>query len=301
MLARLRRRIMAAYINLTPGDPAPWFRQRSISNPRFVFDSSAGRYIVLCFFGSGRDAHSQSAIKAARSYAKFFDDATASFYGVSHDAADEGAKRVSDHYPGYRYFWDFDGIDGRLYGSLPIESEELWPVRRMWVVLDPTLRVLKVVPFGKDQSDISEVLAYLDTLPPPSRHAGFELQAPILVLPNVFEPEFCRKLIALYEARGGEESGFMREANGKTVAVHDHSHKRRKDVIIHDQAIITEAQTRFRRRIVPMIKRAYQFDVTRMERYIVACYAAEDGATFVLIATTRLRGRRTAASRSRST
>jgi predicted 2-oxoglutarate/Fe(II)-dependent dioxygenase YbiX len=34
------------------------------------------------------------------------------------------------------------------------------------------------------------------------------------------------------------------------------------------------------RRIVPGITKAYQFKVTRMERYIVSCYAAEDEAHF---------------------
>ena len=272
---------MPTYITLAPGDPAPWFKQRSFANPRYSFDTAAGRYVVLCFFGSAGDGHSQAAMKAARSRARFFDDATACFFGVSHDAADETGKRVADQYPGYRYFWDFDGTIGRLYGSLPGELEmQRPPVRRMWVVLDPTLRVLKIVPFAKDQSDVVEVMAYLDALPPAARFAGFDLQAPILVLPNVFESEFCRKLIGLYEAHGGEESGFMREVDGRTVAVHDHGHKRRKDFNIEDTEVIKETQTRFMRRVVPMIHRAHQFKVTRMERYIVCCYAAEDEAHF---------------------
>lgn len=272
---------MPTFVNLTPGDPAPWFFQRSFANPRYAFDTAAGRYIVLCFFGSAGDGHSQAAIKAARSRAGFFDDQTACFFGVSHDASDESSKRVADHYPGYRYFWDFDGTIGRLYGSLHREPEEQQqPVRRMWVVLDPTLRVLKVLPFAKDQGDIAELLAYLDALPPASRFTGFDLQAPILVLPNVFEREFCRKLIGLYETHGGEESGFMREVNGQTVAVHDHGHKRRRDYTIDDPELIKETQTRFVRRINPMVQRAHQFRPTRMERYIVSCYAAEDEAHF---------------------
>jgi peroxiredoxin/predicted 2-oxoglutarate/Fe(II)-dependent dioxygenase YbiX len=272
---------MPAYIVLTPGDPAPWFKQRSFANPRYSFDTAAGRYVVLCFFGSAGDAHSQSAIRAMRSRPRFFDDDTACFFGVSHDPADETASRVSDHYPGYRHFWDFDGTIGRLYGALPQEVQEQRPaVRRMWVVLDPTLRVLRVIPFAQDQSDISAVLTYLDALPPAARFAGFDLQAPILVLPNVFEPEFCRKLIGLYEAHGGEESGFMREIDGRTVAVHDHGHKRRKDFNIEDAEIVKEIQARFMRRVVPMIHRAHQFKVTRMERYIVCCYAAKDEAHF---------------------
>jgi hypothetical protein len=89
--------------------------------------------------------------------------------------------------------------------------------RRLWIVLDPTMRVMKVIPFAADRSDIAEFLSYVDTLPPPGQFAGFELQAPILVLPNVFEPELCQRLIGLYEAHGGTESGFMREVNGKTI------------------------------------------------------------------------------------
>lgn len=272
---------MPTYTNLTPGDPAPWFKQRSFANPRYSFDTAAGRYVVLCFYGSAGDAHSRAAIKAVRSRSRFFDDTTGCFFGISHDPGDESSKRVADHYPGYRYFWDFDGIIGRLYGSLPREVEEHRPaVRRMWVVADPTLRVLNVIPFAPDQSDIAVVLAYLDALPPAASFAGFELQAPILVLPNVFEPEFCRKLIGLYEAHGGEESGFMREVDGRTVTVHDHGHKRRKDFLIADSDVINQTQTRFMRRVVPMIHRAHQFKVTRMERYIVSCYAADDEAHF---------------------
>ena len=123
-------------------------------------------------------------------------------------------------------------------------------------------------------------MAYLEALPPPARFAGFEVQAPILVLPNVFEPEFCRKLIGLYEAHGGTESGFMREVDGKTVAVKDHGHKRRRDYIIDDEEIIRQAQPASAAASCPRSCKAHQFKVTRMERYIVACYAAEDGAHF---------------------
>jgi predicted 2-oxoglutarate/Fe(II)-dependent dioxygenase YbiX len=72
----------------------------------------------------------------------------------------------------------------------------------------------------------------------------------------------------------------MREVGGKTVAAHDHGHKRRKDHVIEGQEVIRESQARFQRRVVPEILKAHQFKVTRMERYIVACYAAEDEAHF---------------------
>ncbi len=272
-----------SYVNILPGDTAPWFSQRSASNPRFVFDTVAGRYIVLCLLASAKDAHAQAAIAAVRSRPRIFDDSMASFFAVSSDPGDEAEGRLAESYPGYRTFWDFDGQIGRLYGALPREigpGQSNVKARRLWVVLDPTLRVLEVIPFAPDQTDIKQLLACLDALPPPDRFAGFALQAPILVLPNVFEPELCERLIGLYEAHGGTESGFMREVNGKTVAVHDHAHKRRRDFDIEDPELIRELQAKFIRRVVPQIQKAHQFKVTRMERYIVSCYAAEDEAHF---------------------
>lgn len=274
---------MGGHVNLMPGDPAPWFHQRSFANPRYAFETAAGRYIVLCFFGSAADPHSEAALKAVRAHGRFFNDHTGSFFGVSADPADETQKRIADRYPGYRYFWDFDGKAAKLYGALPVDHEPESPrftLRRIWVVMDPTMRVLKVLPFRADRSDIPEIISYLDTLPPPQRFAGFDVSAPVLVLPNVFEPELCERLIGLYATGGGEESGFMRDRDGQTVAVYDHSHKSRKDHVITDQKVISETQARVRRRIVPEIRKVHQFEVTRMERYIVARYTAEDGGHF---------------------
>jgi peroxiredoxin len=274
---------MQGYVNILAGDPAPWFHQRTSTNARYSFNTAGGRYIVLCFFGSAAHEQSRAAILAAFSKKHLFDDARASFFGVSMDPADETGKRVADRYPGYRFFWDFDGVISRAYGSIPADTKpgsSSVPVRQFWMVLDPTMRVLRVIPFASDRSDINDVLSYVENLPPVNCFTGMEMQAPIVVLPNVFDPGFCQKLIGLYEENGGSESGFMRDVGGKTIEVQDHGHKRRKDHTIEDPDIIKQTQNLFRRRIGPEIQKVYQFGVTRMERYIVACYAAEDEAHF---------------------
>lgn len=273
---------MTTFNSLFPGDPAPWFHQRSFANPRFAFDTAAGRYVVLCFFGSASTPHAQAALQAVRSRQRLFDDKTACFFGVSIDPRDEAEKRVSNSYPGYRFFWDFDRTVSSLYGALPreIPNTSQVQIRPKWVLLDPTLRVMQVIAFKPDRSDIAEVLGQLDELPPPSRFAGMELQAPILFLPHVFEPQLCKQLIELYEANGGVESGFMREVDGQTVGLKDPGHKRRKDFIIEDHEIIKSTQARIKRRIKPEIAKVHQFNATRMERYIVSCYASEDGGHF---------------------
>jgi len=129
------------------------------------------------------------------------------------------------------------------------------PLRRLWVVLDPSLRVLKVIPFATDDSDTHALEISLSSLPPPSRFAGFEVPAPVLILPHVFEPEFCAQLVALYEQHGGTETGFMQQVDGKTVLRYGHDHKRRCDYIIADPQIIRHAQQRFERRVVPEIRK----------------------------------------------
>src|SRR5262249_35664958 len=182
---------MQKYANLGAGDPAPWFHQRSFANPRYAIDTAAGRYLVLCFFGSAGDAHGRAALDAVLARRDLFDEANASFFGVSADTKDESEKRIADVYPGYRFLLDFDGTASRLYGAVPLDAETGGAaVRRLWVVLDPTMRVLRVIPFAPDRSDIAEALGYLERLPPSRRFAGIELPAPVPLLANVLQPEF---------------------------------------------------------------------------------------------------------------
>ncbi len=268
---------------LTAGDPAPSFVQASAGNPRYAFDSAAGRYLVLCFYGSAADRHAQAAIVAAQGRPDLFDDQHACFFGVSADPADQSSGRVANRVPGYRHFWDFDLTAARLYG---VTQDQAAPpgkgvaLLRQWVIIDPTMRVIAAIPFKADKTDIPAVMDLLDNLPPPVTFAGQEIMAPVLILPRVFEADLCQHLIGLYTAQGGEESGFMREIGGRTVGVTDPGFKRRKDYTVADPSLIKVLQSRIRRRVVPEIAKIHQFAATRMERYIVSCYAAEDGGHF---------------------
>src|SRR5262245_30722213 len=142
---------MPSYRNLLPGDPAPWFHQRASVNPNYAFDAAAGRYLVLCFFMSAGNPRAQAALAAALANSALFDDQRAAFFGVSIDPADEQQKRVATRLPGYRYFWDDDCKISKLYGAVPVDGPEAGAgARQLWVVLDPTLRILKVVPFRAD-------------------------------------------------------------------------------------------------------------------------------------------------------
>jgi len=271
------------HANLSVGDPAPWFHQRSSSKANFVFSSVAGRYIVLCFFGSAAEPRGRAALQSVLAHRHHFDDISCSFFGVSNDPEDERQKRVASRLPGIRFFWDSDGKISRLYGAIAHDAtlgKGETHVHRFWVVLDPTLRVLFIAPFAADGSDADALFGYLEKLPPPDRFAGIEVQAPILFLPNVFEEDLCRGLIRVYEDHGGKESGVMRDVEGRTALINDHSFKKRRDYTIEQPELLEQTRARVARRIYPEILKIYSFKATRMERYLVSCYSADDGAHF---------------------
>lgn len=272
---------MLTYKKLESGDPAPWFKQASTSNASYSFDTIAGRYVALCFFGTAFDPRSREALRILEEERALFDDRQVSFFGVSVDSTDKTEQRVQGAIPGIRFFWDFDASVSRLYGAAPADAKDgRGPLRRLWVILDPTLRVRAVVPFREDGGDRRQVADLLRALPPVGQTPGFAVQAPVIVLPDVLDAELCRRLIGLYEEHGGSDSGFMREIDGKTVGVKDHSHKKRSDFTIEDVGLKAVLRQKITRKVIPDILKVYQFHATRMERYIVGCYDGETGGYF---------------------
>jgi len=260
-------------MDIRPGDPAPWFTARSTRAEAFHFSSAAGRYLVVCFLGSIAAPASRALLDEIVRHRHRFSDENALLCCVSADAADENRPLRPEPGSGVLYFWDEDAAVHALYGVAPAVAHEgdgeSPPVT---VVLDDGLRVLAVFREADGAAtQASRILRFLESLPPVRERPG---HAPILIVPHIFEPELCRQLIDLYEARGGEDSGFMRERDGKTVLVLDHGHKRRRDHQIENEPARKVTMARIHDRLVPAIDRAFQFRATRLERYIVSCYDA---------------------------
>ena len=65
----------------------------------------------------------------------------------------------------------------------------------------------------------------------------------------------------------------------KTIGVID-DFKRRRDTTLTDETLLQTLRFRIQARLAPEILKAFQFEATRIERYIVACYDAADGGYF---------------------
>ncbi|MBP7703822.1 MAG: 2OG-Fe(II) oxygenase [Caulobacter sp.] len=249
---------------LTLGDLAPSFFAPNPSNPRYNFSSVAGRFVAMAFLPETATPESAQALKEVRQHRALFDDTRLCFFGIQRDAQAYAA--CQDDLPGIRWLHDVTGEVGRKF-EITAPS---------WIVLDPSLRVVLTAPLGAAPA----LMKHLASLPHVNDHAGTPIHAPVLVAPRIFEPEFCKTLIGLYETIGGEPSGFMREVDGKTVVAMDPRHKKRSDITIDDVQIRNAARARINRRLSPLIKQAFQFEPTRMERYIVCCYDSESGGYF---------------------
>ena len=255
---------------LIVGEPAPWFRARAVEgNPNYNYATIGGRYSLLCFYGSASTPEAQQALQEVARSRDVFDDTHCCFFGVSTDPMDETHRRVQQSLPGIRHFIDGDGRVSALYRFAQVPDDK----QLCWIMVDPMLRIIGRFPLDRGAQAIESIARI-------SRQQSFVEHAPVLIVPYIFEPALCQQLIQLFDAAGGEASGFMREVDGKTVALHDPSHKIRKDHLIEDLKLMHMLQVLVSRRLVPMVKRAFNFETTRMERYLVCCYDSKDGGHF---------------------
>ena len=249
---------------LSPGEFAPAFTAPTRLNPTFHFRTVAGRYVLLAFMprDPGRRDAACAAFEAIR---ELFDDRTRAAFFVAAASPDEDVP--PDRLPGQRWFFDRDGAVRAPYGMAAEDGG--------WVLLDPMLRIIARAPLDTPEP----LFATIRALPVLDNYAGAPLVAPALIVPRVFDPDLCRRLITAYDAQGGRPSGVMRDIEGRTVGVLDRM-KSRRDVSIEDPGLRGEIFEILERNLLPMIRRTFQFQVTRIERTIVACYDAEEGGYF---------------------
>lgn len=257
-------------MSLYLGSLAPTFSAPSPRNPEFGFSSLGGRWVMLAFLPPpGAERAAAMAALDRRKDLFLHQDGRAVMFGVIPDQ--ETFAKAQDIKPGIGWLYDGDGHVRRLYDAEAADGA----VAPQFVLLDPTMRVYRV----ERLADAEAMLEAVAALPPPAQHAGADLYAPVLIVPRVFEPEMCRTLIDLYHRQGGTVSGVMRERDGLTVPVVD-SFKKRRDAMITDLDLQRQLNLRLSRRLAPEVKKAYQFTATRIERYIVARYDAEEGGYF---------------------
>ena len=235
-------------MSIYPGALAPRFVGATVSNPRYPSAAFGGRYVLLAFLPTDSIAR-EAAFGQMVKHRALFDDVKMSAFGVLRDEASIAKARDQ---VGLRWFLDHDAAISRLFDAL----SEAGNNQPRWVLIDPFECVQAWTPIENGE----RFFALVRSLPAPQDHAGVPLTAPVLIAPRILDPELCQALIAYYEADGGEPSGVMREVDGKTVPALD-SYKRRRDAYISDMALIGRVRLALSRRLLPQIRKAFQYDV----------------------------------------
>jgi predicted 2-oxoglutarate/Fe(II)-dependent dioxygenase YbiX len=252
------------------GEPVPWFSALQVSGGPFDLHVSAGRWVVLSFLGSPANPRVGELNKLLQEAALFSEDHLVVACILTEpplDAADLAAISGNALF----FLADYDGAISRAFGALEMPRT---------IVLDPMLRAIADIGWDFAQGHGETVSNTLRNLPKVDDSAGVPMFAPALMVPRVFSFELCDFLMQFYAEQGGTESGFQFDVDGKTTTLTDARFKRRSDVGVVTPEVRELVRNHIVRRLVPEIERYFQFQATRMDRYIVACYDSSVGGHF---------------------
>jgi hypothetical protein len=140
-------------------------------------------------------------------------------------------------------------------------------------LLDPNLRVRAALPLADGAgvaADVAELVAELvwDDRQPPE----ITTQAPLLVVPDVLDPEQCAELIAVWEQQGHSQTGVESSTGGGRGEQHNAQLKRRRDHIMGDPQRSRELAATIGRRVLPELSKAFAYRASRFEGFKIACY-----------------------------
>jgi peroxiredoxin len=256
---------------ITLGDPVPWFSAATLSGGNFHLQVAAGRWIVLCFVDAARNAEERRKLAALFRDADLFDEDHLVAHVVLTTPPEAPDELAAISHPAISCLADYDGALSRAYGALQTPRT---------IVLDPMLRAVANIAWHDVNEHIAMLRDLLRSLPGVDDAAGVPMNAPVLIVPRVFDFPLCELLVKLYERMGGKDSGFMLDVAGKTQTVVDYRFKRRNDLPLLAPELRETICDRLVRRLLPAVKAYFQFDATRMDRYIVACYDSAVGGHF---------------------
>lgn len=138
---------------------------------------------------------------------------------------------------------------------------------------DSLLRLEREITGGNGESQAESALAHARARFAAHQPSVIATQAPALMVPNLIDPEYRRRLIGLWE-RGAK---IENRVSSRTQSVRENpKSKIRSDIyLLLGTPEAGELLGVIRQRLLPEISKAFNFEATRLEHFRVGCY---DGA-----------------------
>ncbi len=248
------------------GDFAPNFHLTDESGKPFLLraDRIAGKPVLLAFLPADPDVDALRALAAAAGELAAL-GAVAIL--VRPAAPMENAALLKRFGLALKAVSDPNGRLRQAYGLEPSQGARFVP-------LSPNHRILAV------EADLAAALERL------RREAGRREAAlavphpPVLLVPEVLSAAECRRLIDLYETPGlpvRTLADQAQETGNYKIEVNDYGRVDRIDLMVRDEETVRLLDARIGRRVIPEIQKAFQYRVTKRERFHIARYEGARG------------------------
>ena len=164
-------------------------------------------------------------------------------------------------------FIDSENAVGKAYGLEGVFAA---------FALDANLRVLSGT---EDPNAFDQIYrAFKSQSSPQAR--DIDVQAPVLLIPNVLTPDICRVLINVWATKGNTDTGVESYNSGVRRDVIDYENKKRRDHEVTDARLLRLLTSTVGRRVMPEVQRAFHYRATRFEGFKIACYDSDSGGFF---------------------
>jgi len=134
---------------------------------------------------------------------------------------------------------------------------------------------------GAGADAVDRALGLLTGLAAESEVKPAERQAPVLLVPDVFSREDCKRLITIYNMDGNvfvePGHGVQNRKSDYKMRIPDQGRKDRIDHWVVNPQTMGLINDRLSRRLFPEIQKAFNYKITRHERYRIGCYEGERG------------------------
>lgn len=246
-------------------------------------DELAGKLHVLLFIaGPGKPA-SDAALRAFEAKRDAFDELGAEVHVVltGAEAADAVTSKASLPFP---LLADKTGAAFAAVG-IGVTYGRVLQDHAAVLAIAPNLHVLARVAPGEAGNPAEAVLRCAVPLFE-RRKAGLitAMHPPVLIVPDVFGPDECRHLMEIYRTTGKEfvDPGHN-QLQGRTTDVKmripEYGRSDRVDHWVCGAETNGYIDQRLVPRLVPEIQKAFNYKVTRHERYRIACYEGARGGS----------------------
>lgn len=224
----------------------------------------AGRFILMLFLPSAEEPAQQAILRDCAAQADKADKAAISILTVTGSSPDMNGKLRADTGAPFKLLSDPNGVTMAKYGVTAGPRA---------VLVDANARVIAFpLPHAIVGTAITEATSPNRTTEP----VVITAQAPVLAIPDVLSAKECGMLMDLWEQENFE-TGVATEKSGVGGQEIDYGYKSRRDHQIADPAIIRMVNDRLARRVVPEVRKAFNYEITRFEHLRIGAYDAGAG------------------------